>query len=169
MVREILEFAKGEKSNLKISEVDLQDFIDDLREELSPLSEVHKIKMNMVNVVKEKVFFDPLKIRHTILNIFKNGVEAMDRRGSKIDLKTEMIDDKLHIMIANDGPPIPEQIMDQLFEPFVTYGKNSGTGLGLAICHKTVKDHNGEMIAQNLPEGGVRFDINIPINKPKDK
>jgi signal transduction histidine kinase len=165
MVREILEFAKGQKSNLKICEVDLQEFVDDLREELDPLAQVNKIKLNMVNVAEEKILFDPMKLRHTILNIFKNGIEAMEKKGSKIDIKTEMIDDKLHVMIANDGPPIPDQVMEQIFEPFVTYGKKSGTGLGLAICHKAVTDQNGELFAKNLPEGGVRFDIYVPPQK----
>ncbi|MBW6515541.1 MAG: cyclic nucleotide-binding domain-containing protein [Candidatus Cloacimonetes bacterium] len=165
MVREILEFARGEKSDLKISEIDLEQFFNEMLDELNPLAEVSKVKLTLVNNVKQRVFFDSMKIHHTIFNIFKNGIEAIGERKGKIDINAEIVKDQLHISIYNDGPEIPQQVLNQIFEPFATYGKKSGTGLGLAICHKVIKDHNGDMYAQNLKEGGVLFDIYIPMKK----
>lgn len=165
MVREILEFARGEKSDLKITEVDLEIFFKELLEELNPLAEVSNVQLHLVNKVTEKIFFDMMKVHHTIFNIFKNALEAIGERGGKIEINSSIENNQLHISIYNDGPKIPQQVLNQIFEPFATYGKKSGTGLGLAICHKVIKDHNGELTARNLKEGGVLFDIYIPIRK----
>ncbi len=162
MVREILEFARGKKSDLKICEIDLEHFFNELLEAMNPLAEVKNISLNLINSVKEKVFFDPIKIHHTIFNIFKNGVEAIGNQGGRIEIKAKIEDNQLHITFTNDGPQIPEKVLKQIFEPFVTSGKQSGTGLGLAICHKVIKDHNGDLTAENLKEGGVRFNIYLP-------
>ncbi len=169
MVREILEFARGQKSDLKITEIDLERFFSDIQDELNPLAEVNNVRLKIINNVKEKVYFDSLKIHHTIFNIFKNGVEAMGERGGRLEIESTVENNQLHISLYNNGPEIPPQVLNQIFEPFATYGKKSGTGLGLAICYKVIKDHNGEMCAKNLPEGGVRFDIYIPLRKKQLK
>lgn len=165
MVKEILEFARGRKSELNIKKIVLDEFFDEMLEQMNPLAESNNVKLLMINNVRNHVFFDPIKIHQTIFNIFKNGIEAIGEADGKVEIKAEVENDKLHISIYNDGPPIPQHFLDQLFEPFATYGKKTGTGLGLAICQKTIKDHDGEMTVKNLPAGGVQFDIYLPVNQ----
>ncbi len=63
--------------------------------------------------------------------------------------------------IADNGPGIPEAILQTLFEPFVTHDKTTGTGLGLAICEKIVSAHGGTITASNRSNGAC-FTIELP-------
>ena len=60
------------------------------------------------------------------------------------------------------GPGIPEEMLGQLFEPYVTT-KPKGTGLGLAIVKKIVEEHGGSLQAENLSEGGACMVIRLPV------
>jgi signal transduction histidine kinase len=69
---------------------------------------------------------------------------------------------RLVLTVADEGPGVPPEIRDRLFEPFVTRGKKSGTGLGLAVARRFVEDHGGTL--ELLPEGpGARFRIALPL------
>jgi signal transduction histidine kinase len=65
------------------------------------------------------------------------------------------------ICVTDNGPGIPAQVLDQIFEPFVTT-KETGTGLGLSICHRIAEAHGGDLIAFNRPEGGASFLLTLP-------
>ena len=55
-------------------------------------------------------------------------------------------------------------IIDKIFEPFVSKGKKLGTGLGLAITKKLVEDHNGSISVNSSADTGTVFKINLPLN-----
>ena len=72
---------------------------------------------------------------------------------------------RLVLTLADEGPGVPPEIRDRLFEPFVTRGKKGGTGLGLAVARRFVEDHGGTL--ELLPEGpGARFRIAMPVAAP---
>ena len=49
------------------------------------------------------------------------------------------------MILADEGPGVPEEVRDRLFQPFVTTGKRGGTGLGLAVARRFVEDHGGSL------------------------
>lgn len=165
MVREILDYAKGGKIVLDIRENDLDAIFNDINESLSLLSKDKFVRLHFENLVNDKVMFDTKRIKRTVTNLIKNAIEAM-RDPGKVTITAEKVVDRLHISVSDTGPGIPTDIMEHLFEPFVTKGKANGTGLGLAIAYKVVTDHQGSITAMNLPEGGARFDIYLPFNTP---
>jgi len=67
------------------------------------------------------------------------------------------------IEIADTGPGIPAAIVDKLFEPFVTHGKEHGTGLGLAIVKKVVEDHGGTVEFTTRAGQGTTFTLRLPM------
>ena len=69
--------------------------------------------------------------------------------------------DGVRIEIADEGSGIPQQLLPNIFEPFVTSGKETGTGLGLAIAKKIVEDHGASIEASNR-EKGACFTILLP-------
>ncbi|MCD6498370.1 MAG: HAMP domain-containing protein [Deltaproteobacteria bacterium] len=118
---------------------------------------------------------DENQIRQAVLNIIKNAKEAMDRGGTiqvHINQTTmpqgEVTEGRpigsipaIEIRIDDDGPGIPEESLQQLFEPFYST-KDRGTGLGLAITAQIISEHGGTLAAANAPEGGASFRILIP-------
>jgi signal transduction histidine kinase len=67
------------------------------------------------------------------------------------------------LVLADEGPGVPAEIRERLFDPFVTKGKKGGTGLGLAVARRFVEDHGGRI--ELLSDGpGARFRLVLPIH-----
>ena len=66
------------------------------------------------------------------------------------------------IEVRDNGPGIPKENWDRVFDPYYT-SKAEGTGLGLAIVKKVVLEHGGEVKLDRAPEGGARFSIELPL------
>ena len=69
------------------------------------------------------------------------------------------------IEVADDGPGIPPELRDRLFDPFVST-KDGGTGLGLALTHQIVRDHGGTITVTSPPGEGATFAIALPPAAP---
>ncbi|MFC2014840.1 ATP-binding protein [Chloroflexota bacterium] len=112
------------------------------------------------------VMADFQQIQQVFLNIIINAEQAMietNQRG-KLVLKTERVNNYVRISFANDGPEIPAEQLDKLFDPFfTTRGDRGGTGLGLSVCHGIVEEHDGKIFAESEPGEGVTFYIELPI------
>ena len=74
----------------------------------------------------------------------------------------------LRIVVADDGPGIPRDVLSKLFLPFYTT-KPDGTGLGLAVVQKIAVHHGGSAEARNLPEGGAEFILTVPTEPQKSE
>jgi len=121
-------------------------------------------------------------LMQAILNVIKNAVEAIDKTGEngEVSLKTSFRtgvlrkgiqgDEDRHlpieIKIIDNGPGIPPNIRDQIFQPFVT-DKPTGQGLGLALVAKVVAAHDGLVEVKSRP-GKTVFSILLPVLKPSD-
>jgi signal transduction histidine kinase len=105
------------------------------------------------------------QIRQVILNLFMNAIEAMHTGGSLI-LRTQQMPklNKIILSVTDTGPGIDPEILPHVFEPFVTT-KETGTGLGLAITQDIVRQHKGDIQAENNRDGGATFKVWLPIKK----
>ena len=71
----------------------------------------------------------------------------------------------MEIAVANNGPEIPPELLEQIFEPFVTTKEpGKGTGLGLALSSQLVERMGGVIQVENRPEGGVVFRVVMPAS-----
>ena len=64
--------------------------------------------------------------------------------------------------MTDTGPGLPDEVLSHLFQPFVTT-KAHGMGVGLSICRTIVESHGGRIQASNLPDGGARFELTLPL------
>jgi two-component system sensor kinase FixL len=103
---------------------------------------------------------DPDKLKQVFINIISNGLEAMAEGGS-ITVSTERIPGGIEVKINDEGMGIPEEDLQQIFEPFYTTRKG-GSGLGLSISFKIVEAHGGEISTISRPGEGATFIIRLP-------
>lgn len=109
--------------------------------------------------------FDPVRIGQVITNILSNAVK-FSPEGSVIKVAIEKTPEgKLQFILKDQGIGIPESELESVFDAFIQSSKtdsgSGGTGLGLAICNKIISAHNGEIWAENNPEGGAQFTFTI--------
>jgi signal transduction histidine kinase/putative methionine-R-sulfoxide reductase with GAF domain len=162
MQREVLEFARGEKSVL-IRKVYLQKFFEDVRKQLEKEFKNRDIELVMDIQDKGTARFDEGKMLRVVHNLARNASEAMADRGGKftITVKREKQPRALVVTFADNGPGIPKEIEHRLFQSFATSGKKGGTGLGLAIAKKIAEEHKGSIVVHST-RNGATFELRIP-------
>jgi signal transduction histidine kinase len=102
-------------------------------------------------------------LRQAILNLVKNGQEALSR-GGELTLASRREGDTVEVSVTDTGGGIPDEVARRLFEPFFTT-KPQGTGLGLSIARQIIEEHGGEISWTNRPGAGARFTIRLPLKR----
>lgn len=113
-------------------------------------------------------WFDPKKMERVFHNLLLNACEAVPPESGRVEVSTRPIQEGLEIRVGDNGPGIPEPIRDNLFQPFVSYGKENGTGLGLAVVQKIVQDHGGAVSVESPAAGGTVFKLTLPLIVPPE-
>ena len=106
-------------------------------------------------------------LERAVSNIVLNACEAVSPESGQVEITTLGGSACLRIEVWDDGPGIPAEIRNSIFQPFFTYGKSEGTGLGLAIAKRIIEDHGGEIFLEAGGKTGTLFKISIPFAIPK--
>lgn len=167
-------------------EIFLTDIIWSIEDSFKRIKGSDKVELIIeknVDADNIKIYADETKMRQVIINILKNGMEAMEdneeEKGKKMVFRigTENVDDDIrdvemqafagtkivHIEIRDNGKGIPKQVLEDIFQPMFTYEKKEGTGLGLSVVKKIIEDHRGKIKAVSVPGTGTAMHIYIPI------
>ena len=116
-----------------------------------------------------KILGDATQLRQVIHNLLRNSEDALEGRDDmRITVVTELAGTTARLLIADNGPGFPVELLPRIFEPYVTT-KVRGTGLGLPIVKKIVEEHQGSIEISNAPAGGARIDIRLPLVKEEAK
>ena len=115
-----------------------------------------------------EVLGDSTQLRQIIHNLLRNSEDALEGRHGIIKVVTERAGRHARLLISDNGPGFPVELLPRIFEPYVTT-KARGTGLGLPIVRKIVDEHQGTIEISNAPEGGARIDIRLPLVKEGGK
>jgi C4-dicarboxylate-specific signal transduction histidine kinase len=106
---------------------------------------------------------DAVQIQQVVLNLLRNGLDAMLERpgGDTLRIETAVENGRVEIRVTDSGPGLPPATVQRLFEPFFTT-KPQGIGLGLSICKSIITAHRGELAGETAPAGGARFRVRLP-------
>jgi signal transduction histidine kinase len=107
---------------------------------------------------------DELQIEQVVMNLARNAIEALEgtaRQPRTVILDLGTADRLAEIRVADNGPGIPGEIRDHLFEPLAT-SKDSGRGLGLAICHSIAEIHGGRLEVERTGTDGTTMVLSLP-------
>jgi PAS domain S-box-containing protein len=162
VVQNLLSFARQRKPQR--DEVDVRRVLDEtlaLRD--------YDLKTNNIKVDRDipaeptLVIADPHQIEQVFLNIINNAVDAILETGRPGKLKIRIQNAGGHIctQFTDDGAGIKDP--KRIFDPFyTTKSVGKGTGLGLSICYGIVKEHGGDITANNAQEGGAMIEVRLP-------
>ena len=162
VVQNLLSFARQRTPQRE--EVDIRKVLDEtlaLRD--------YDLKTNNIRVEREAptepalVVADPHQIEQVFLNIINNAVDAILETGRTGTVKIKIYWQNGHVctQFSDDGPGLKDP--KRIFDPFyTTKSVGKGTGLGLSICYGIVKEHGGDITANNLPEGGAMIEVRLP-------
>lgn len=159
IIREYLSLSNQKVVNLKKSS------LNKILNSLYPLIEADacskkvKIKLDIVDI--PELLLDANEIRQLVLNMVRNGVEAMPK-GGELTLGTKLENNEVILFISDQGTGIDEAVLEKLGTPFFTT-KDNGTGLGLSICYRIVNRHNAK-IKINSSKAGTTFRISFNRN-----
>jgi len=162
MQREVLEFARGQKTIL-VRKVYLQKFWADVREQLEKTLASRGVELEIDLQDRGTARFDEGKMYRLVHNLARNAMEAMaeTKRAKFVITVKRGAHDALVVTFADNGPGIPKDIEDRLFQSFATSGKKGGTGLGLAIVKKIAEEHGGS-IEVRPTKVGATFVLTLP-------
>ena len=105
----------------------------------------------------------PNEIRRAVRNLVENAVAY----GGRAEVKITDDRDGYEIVVEDQGPGIPEEDQQRVFEPFVRLessrnGETGGTGLGLTLVKAIAEGHGGDITLENRSEGGLRARMRLP-------
>lgn len=166
MQQETLAFVRGEKS-VFIRKVFLHVFMKELTDQLQQEFQASKVELKVLVGYSGAARFDESKIKRVIFNLARNAIDAMPD-GGRFLFSVEREGDELVFRAKDNGPGIPAEIADRLFESFVSSGKKHGTGLGLAIVKKIAKEHGGSVNFKTQIGKGTSFEVRLPAGTPAD-
>jgi len=162
VVQNLLSFARQRRAQRV--EVDVRKVLDEtlaLRD--------YDFKVNNIQIQREQtrhslmVTADPHQLEQVFLNILNNSVDAILETGNpgRLEVQTREEDGYVIIEFHDSGPGIREP--KRIFDPFyTTKAVGKGTGLGLSICYGIVKEHGGEISAENQADGGAVITVKLP-------
>ena len=110
---------------------------------------------------------DANAIHQAVTNLVSNAVEAVPPKTGLVTITTSFLPDRheARIAVADNGPGIPPERHEVVFEAFRTTKGQRGTGLGLAVTRKIVREHGGEVELTSEPGQGATFVISIPSDR----
>ena len=159
MKQEIVEFARGE-SSLDDAEVRVDSFLENTVSALRTQCAEQSVVLTLEHGFTGEWYLDSYRLGRVIENLVRNAAAAIGTAGA-ITIRSATADGSLVITVEDTGPGIPPDRIDEIFEPFVSYGKKEGTGLGLAIARNVVRQHDGVIEVASSTEG-TRFTMVLP-------
>jgi signal transduction histidine kinase len=113
-----------------------------------------------------EVYVDPEKMMQVIRNLLSNAVK-FSPQGGTIELRLCRLEHSIVVAVTDQGVGIAEEELDTIFDKFTqscrTKTGAGGTGLGLSICREIMTAHHGRVWAQNRPQGGSIFSLELPL------
>jgi len=138
----------------------------------------YELRVRGIEVVRDydeqvpETLADAHQLQQVFLNLITNAEQAMEkspRESQRLIVHTRCAAEAaIRIEIEDTGPGIPPNLLERIFNPFfTTKPTGSGTGLGLSISLGIVREHEGRIWAENAPQGGARFVIELPLITPR--
>ena len=162
LVSDLLDFARAKEP--QISQFELSELLSNLKSMLESRLQSSKVALHLPsNMAPMLLQSDPAGLRQILLNVLMNAIDATPEGGAvQLTATRDERDKSIVIRVDDSGKGLGQVNPNELFQPFVTT-KTRGTGLGLAISRQIAEELGGSLNLENLPGGGARCSITLPI------
>lgn len=178
ILKSVMDFTKPVQPVKQLAS--LNSLVEEVVDELWPLAEDHGLDITYdLTPDLEPLSIDPDQIKQVLINIVKNGLEAVVARQEDLPADNESSPASIHlhtrgddgfavVSVRDNGIGMSPEVLENIFDPFYTI-KVSGTGLGLAVTHKIVTDHGGTINVESEEGLGSTFEVLLPLRGPQQE
>jgi signal transduction histidine kinase len=164
-IRDLLDFSRNEPGQAGRIEnsADISEVVSDTIKLIDRQTRFRDIDLALtLEDGLPRVRGDHERLRQLLLNLLFNAADALGEKG-RIEVRASSGGDVVQLVVEDNGPGIDREIIEQVFDPFVTTkAPGQGTGLGLAVCHTIVERLGGSIEAANRKQGGAIFHVRLP-------
>jgi len=170
MLESLLEFSRTSAS-LRPTHGSLREALERAINTVQAQPDLADIRFRFDYEEPGEAWFDFPRLERAFQNLLINAFEAVSHENGAVELSVRKLSDQnVEIAVRDNGPGIPEDIRERLFEPFVSSGKQYGTGLGLTVVQKIIQDHGGEITVKSTSQEGTVFRVVLPlVLEPRQK
>ncbi|WP_373018353.1 PAS domain-containing sensor histidine kinase [Thiomicrorhabdus sp.] len=165
LVKDMLQYAKGGKGSEQ--KVELRHLLELVKQTVEPQAKLSG----------SEVLFDPFVpglavcgdqdgLVTALQNLIGNAIDVVGKEARVQVTVNKLDDEKVDIVVSDNGPGIPAEKLEKVFEPFYT-SRAKGTGLGLAVVRAIAEAHNGQAWVKSIPGYGSKFGIRLPLAEVK--
>jgi two-component system, sporulation sensor kinase B len=147
----------------KFEKIRLETVLTDVVSLTAPYGSIHNIELTVSEIGPYWVFTDEQKLKQGLINIIKNGIEAIDNSGSIHIFKSKITKRNITIAIEDNGKGMTEKELEQIGLPFYTT-KAKGTGLGMMVTYKLIRDMGGKLHYESELNEGTRVLLTLPLS-----
>jgi len=159
LVNDLLAFVREDRGERQPT--DLSTLVDDCAAMIRLEAETSGVELLHVRQPEMKIVADSDRIIQLLLNLLKNGIQAMPD-GGRLHLELENRLSRAIIRIRDSGVGISPENLPHIFDAFWS-NKARGTGLGLALCRKIVQEHGGTLTVESVVGNGTTFTVTLPL------
>ncbi|MCL5271184.1 MAG: ATP-binding protein [bacterium] len=157
LVENILNYCR--KSEVRTHPVDMNRMVGEMLQSLGDLARERGVSLSAeLDENLGDIWIDPESFYDALLNLLSNGIEAIpEGREGHLTVRTKRLENRnqVRIDIIDDGPGVPEEIRDKIFNLFFSTKGQKGTGIGLAATRKIIEDHGGSIELRSTDGGGA--------------
>jgi signal transduction histidine kinase len=162
LIDSLLEFSRTRES-LRPTYGSVKESVERVVQTIRSHPDFHGVQIAVNQTGNSIGWFDPKKLERALYNLLLNACEAVPRDRGRIEIELNEVPVGVEVRVSDNGHGIPESIRGELFEPFVSQGKENGTGLGLTVVQKIVQDHGGDVTVEKTSKEGTVFRLVLPL------
>ncbi len=165
-------FDRGEY-HYSMERIDFGEFVNSFFEEHEIEFKNNSLSLRKIDWVKGDIFIqgDRQQLKRILGNLIDNTIKYREKPESVMTTALYTVDDRLRLELSDDGPGVPEEERDKIFDTFFRGDKarqnpGNGSGLGLSIVREIMKGHGGQIWAEEGVGGqGIKFVMEFPVDR----
>ena len=168
LINQTLDMARIESGSAEwhTAELDVREVIRDAVESTSQLFREKRVQLSIAaDVDVPPVRSDRDRLMQVLLNLLSNAVKFAPAGDGRVEVRVGVLPDAVRVDVRDNGPGIPREHQDAIFEPFKQLGDTpQGSGLGLAISRRIVERFGGRLWVESAAGEGCTFSFTLPLN-----